>query len=188
MIGSIRSLLFTLALMPGIANAGNWMIDHAQSRLGFQYKAMGSPIEGQFKRYQADIMWTPSDPSRASIRMVVQASSIDAGLPDATSEAQDVTFFDSHNHPLIHFSSSGLKQLGPHHYRLSGMLEIKGISHPVSLPITLNPDGGNWQLTGTFTINRLDYAIGTGQWSDTGTLANKVEVKFSFHLTPVRGK
>jgi polyisoprenoid-binding protein YceI len=39
-------------------------------------------------------------------------------------------------------------------------------------------------LTGEATVNRLDYKVGTGDWSDTGILPNAVKVKTVLVLVP----
>ena len=39
--------------------------------------------------------------------------------------------------------------------------------------------------TGTFTIKRLDFKIGEGEWADTSMVANDVQVKFKLAVTGV---
>ncbi|MGA7180949.1 MAG: YceI family protein [Thiobacillaceae bacterium] len=180
-----RPFLFCLCLLPAMASAGNWRIDNTHSRLGFQYQAMGAPIEGEFHRYQADIRWDVSKPSDAKIRLDVDTASIDAGLPDATSAALKGEFFASARYPWAQFVSTSVQPQGNGRYLLNGTLSIKGISHPVSLPILLGTNASSQQLKGTFTLKRLDYGIGQGEWADTSALANDVQVAFSFKLLPI---
>ena len=184
-MNAIRSLLCCVSLLPALACAGNWHIDETQSRLGFQYRAMGAPVEGEFRRYLADIQWDPAKPASAHIRLDVDTGSIDAGLPDATSEALKSDFFDSHRYPWARFVSSAVQPQDNGRYLLQGTLTIKGISRTVSLPILLRADGQAQRLKGTFTLKRLDYGLGQGQWADTSALANEVPVAFSFKLLPV---
>jgi polyisoprenoid-binding protein YceI len=183
-MNAIRLLLCCASLLPALACAGNWRIDDTQSRLGFQYRAMGAPVEGEFHRYQADIQWDPAKPASARIQLDVDTGSIDAGLPDATSEAIKGDFFDSRRHPWAHFVSSAVQPQDKGRYLLKGTLTIKGVSRPVSLPILLRADGPAQQLKGTFILKRLDYGIGQGQWTDTSALANEVPVAFSLRLLP----
>jgi polyisoprenoid-binding protein YceI len=183
-MNAIRSLLCCVTLVPALACAGSWRIDETQSRLGFQYRAMGAPVEGEFHRYLADIQWDPTKPASARIQLDVDTGSIDAGLPDATAEAIKSDFFDSRRHPWARFVSSAVQPQDKGRYLLQGSLTIKGISHPVSLPILLRADGSAQQLKGTFILKRLDYAIGQGQWADASALANEVAVAFSFKLLP----
>jgi hypothetical protein len=41
-------------------------------------------------------------------------------------------------------------------------------------------------LTGSFILQRADYAIGEGMWSKFDVVANDIQV--SFHLTALTGK
>jgi polyisoprenoid-binding protein YceI len=184
-MNGIRSLLCCVSLLPALAYAGNWRIDETQSRLGFQYRAMGAPVEGEFHRYLADIQWDAATPASTRIRLDVDTGSIDAGLPDATSEAAKSEFFDSRRYPWARFVSNTVQPQDKGRYLLQGTLTIKGISHPVSLPIVLRADGPALQLKGTFVLKRLDYGLGQGQWADTSALANEVPVAFSLKLLPV---
>jgi polyisoprenoid-binding protein YceI len=179
-----RTVLYCLSLLPALASAASWRIDDTQSRLGFQYQAMGAPIEGEFHRYQADIQWDATKPADARIRLDVDTASIDAGLPDATSEAVKTQFFDSHHYPWARFASTAVQPQGNGHYLLTGTLSIKGVNRSVSLPILLSTNGSSQLLKGTFSLKRLDYGIGLGQWADTSALANDVRVAFSFNLLP----
>lgn len=183
-MNAIQSLMLCLCLLSGWAHAGNWRIDEAHSRLGFQYRAMGAPVEGQFQRYLADIQWDPSQPANAHIRLDVDTGSIDAGLPDASSEALKGDFFDSRRYPWARFVSTAVQAQGNGRYLLQGMLTVKGISRPVSLPILMRAEGPAQQLKGTFVLKRLDFGIGKGQWADTSALANEVPVAFSLELIP----
>jgi polyisoprenoid-binding protein YceI len=145
---------------------------------------MGAPVEGEFHRYLADIQWDPTKPASTRIQLDVDTGSIDAGLPDATSEALKGDFFDTRRHPWARFVSSAVQPQDKGRYLLQGALTVKGISHPVSLPILLRANGPAQQLKGTFVLKRLDYGIGQGQWADTSALANEVPVAFSFRLLP----
>jgi polyisoprenoid-binding protein YceI len=55
----------------------------------------------------------------------------------------------------------------------------------VVVPVTLKQTGGSTTATGTFTIKRLDFKIGEGEWADTGVVANNVEVHFKLAVTGV---
>jgi polyisoprenoid-binding protein YceI len=180
----IQLLMLGLSLLPGLVQAGNWRIDQAQSRLGFQYRAMGAPVEGEFHRYLADIQWDANQPASAHIRLDVDTGSIDAGLPDATAEAAKNEFFDSRRYPWARFVSTAVQPQGKGRYLLQGTLTIKGITRPVSLPILIQAAGPAQQLKGTFVLKRLDFGIGQGQWTDPSALANEVPVAFSLRLMP----
>ena len=67
----------------------------------------------------------------------------------------------------------------------SSSLGIKGTSRDVVVPVSLVQAGGNTTASGSFTIKRLDFRIGDGDWSDTSMVANDVQVKFKLTLAGV---
>jgi polyisoprenoid-binding protein YceI len=68
---------------------------------------------------------------------------------------------------------------------VAGKLTIKGASQNVVVPVALAQAGGTTTATGGFTLKRLDFKIGDGDWKDTSMVANEVQVKLKFALTGV---
>ena len=52
------------------------------------------------------------------------------------------------------------------------------------VPVTLAQSGATSTATGAFTLKRLDYRIGDGEWSDTSLVADEVQVAFSWRCRP----
>lgn len=178
--------LTALLLAPSLASAGNWQIDSARSKIGFQYQAMGATLDGEFRKYLADIQLDPARPERAAIRMEIATANIDAGNPDATAEAGSPLFFDSRRHPTAKFASTRIIPQAGGRYTVEGTLTAKGIAKPTRFSVLLKPDASFQRLTGAFTLNRQDFKIGEGMWADPSALANEVRVAFSLFLIPVK--
>ena len=68
---------------------------------------------------------------------------------------------------------------------MAGKLAHQGRAHDVVVPVTLAQAGGNTTASGAFTIKRLDFKIGDGDWKDTSMVANDVQVKFKLTLSGV---
>lgn len=180
----LSRLVFAALLAPVVAFAGNWQVDEARSKIGFQYQAMGATLDGEFPKYQANIQLDPARPQQASIVMDVTTASTDAGNPDATAEVASPLFFDSRRYPTARFASTRILSQGAGRFLVEGTLSVKGITRPTQIPVLLKTEGKNQRLTGTFKLNRLDFRIGEGMWSDTSALANEVRVAFSLLLLP----
>ena len=84
---------------------------------------------------------------------------------------------------LSSFASSAIKPLGGGRFDVAGTLSIKGSSQPVVVPVTVTQAGGTSTASGSFTIKRLDFKIGEGEWTDTSMVANDVTVKFKLTLS-----
>ena len=66
---------------------------------------------------------------------------------------------------------------------MTGKLTIKGTAKSVTVPVGIAPAGGNQAVaTGSLTIQRLDYKIGDGEWTDTSMVANEVQVRFKLTI------
>ncbi|MGH8765461.1 MAG: YceI family protein, partial [Burkholderiales bacterium] len=63
-----------------------------------------------------------------------------------------------------------------------GVLQMKGKSRNLDVPFSKKREGAQQTLTGTIKLNRLDYDIGTGEWSNTQWLGNEVTLSFKVPL------
>ena len=76
-----------------------------------------------------------------------------------------------------------VKSLGNGRYEAHGPLKIKGISRDMVIPFMLKNDGAGAWLEGGFVLPRMQFKIGEGEWSDTATVADEVQVRFKLFLT-----
>jgi polyisoprenoid-binding protein YceI len=173
-------ILLLLAASPALS--ANLILDPAQSRVGFRYLQMGSDAEGEFRHFSADIQFDSASPEAGRVIVSIDPASIDTGLPDANTEAAQPGFFDTRKFREARFESGSIKPLGGGRYRVTGKLTIKGVSRALNTIAVIRPEGTAQRLTGAFALNRLDYGIGTGMWSDTSVLANEVRVAYSLLL------
>jgi len=173
----LAALLLASLALPAQALEYN-AIDAAKSQLGFSYKQMGVNMDGSFGRFAARLKFDPAKPTAASASFDVQLNSIDAGSADANKELAGKEWFDSARYPLAQFVATRIAPLGGNRYQVTGNLSIKGRSREVSAPVTFTPNGNSAVLEGGFTIQRSDFAIGEGAWSDVGIVANPIQIRF----------
>ena len=157
------------------------------SSVEFVSRQMGVPIKGSFRVFDADVRFDPADLKAGRAVITIALDSIDAGSEDATVEIKRRPWFDVRNYPRAEFTSGTVAQTGPGLYRVNGKMAIKGRTRDVSAPFTAKRAGDQWTFDGKFTLKRLDFSIGEGAWSDTGTVADEVEILFRF-VVPVQKK
>ncbi len=109
------------------------------------------------------------------------------GAAESEAEVIKPEWFDTAKFPQARFQSTGVKALGAGKYEVAGKLTIKGQAHDVVVPVALTQASGTTTATGAFTLKRLEYKIGEGEWSDTSMVANDVQVKLKLALTGVAG-
>lgn len=155
----------------------------AQSEIAFVSRQMGVPVEGKFGQWTAQIAFDPKRPAAGKVGFTVQTGSARFGSPETDAEVPKAPWFNVARFPTASFTSSSIKPLGGGRFEVAGTLSIKGNNQPVVVPVTLTQSGTNGTATGSFSIKRLDFKIGEGEWADTSMVANDVTVKFKLALT-----
>ena len=180
---TLTGLLGIAALGWATAAAGEVMLVPAQSDIVFTSKQMGVPVEGRFKRFDARITLDTRRPETGSVQVSIDTGSATFGLPEPDSELGKVAWFDVGRFPQATFQSTGIKSVGEGRLEVAGTLRIKGFARDCVVPVTLTSAGATTTATGRFSVKRLDYKIGDGEWSDTSMVGNEVQVMFKFVLT-----
>ena len=96
-------------------------------------------------------------------------ASLDLASAESEAEARGPLWFDTAKFPVAHFASTSIRSLGGDRYEVAGKLSLKGITRDCVVPIAVKADAaGNRIAEGTFSLKRLEYKIGEGEWADTG--------------------
>jgi len=156
-----------------------------KSDLSFGIKQMGVPVEGRFKRYEAQLILDPKKPETGKLSFRIDLASATMGEAMADAELLKPAWFDSKKFPQAIFESSAIKSTGPGRFEVQGKLSIKGQSRDLSVPVSLAQANGVSTATGSFQLKRLEFKIGEGEWSDTSVVANDVNVKFRLQFTGI---
>ncbi|AKJ31654.1 YceI family protein [Caldimonas brevitalea] len=157
----------------------------AQSEIVFVSKQMGVPVEGRFQKFDARVAFDPKKPETANIAFSVDLGSAALGAPETEAELVKPSWFNVPKFPQATFQSTGVKPLGGGKFEVAGKLNIKGNARDLVVPVTLSQSGATTNASGAFTLKRLDFKIGEGEWADTSMVANDVQVKFKLALTGV---
>jgi len=153
-----------------------------KSQIAFVSKQMGVPVEGTFKKFDAQAAFDPRKPEGGTVALQIDTASASLGVPMSDAELPKPPWFDAAHFPQAIFQSSAIKALGDGRFEMAGKLTIKNIARQVTVPVTIAPAGGYAVATGSFTIQRLDYKVGDGEWTDTSVVGNDVQVRFKFTL------
>lgn len=160
-------------------------VQAAGSEIAFTSKQMGVPVDGRFRKFDAQVAFDPKKPESAKIAFTIDLASVTLGSSEVEAEVIKPDWFDTRKFPQASFQSSAVKAAGPGKYEVAGKLTIKGASQNVTVPVTLAQSGAATTASGAFVIRRLDYRIGDGDWKDTSMVANDVQVRFKLALTGV---
>lgn len=103
------------------------------------------------------------DPQHMAVEIVVHTKDMkvtDPGDSDSTCLEIQTTMLgpkvlDAGKFPEIHFKSSHIEQLAPQHYRVTGNLELHGVSKEISFEVSGGP--GNYH--GNTKLKQTDFGI-----------------------------
>jgi polyisoprenoid-binding protein YceI len=149
-----------------------------RSRIAFTSKQMGVPVEGQFGRFATALAFDPAHPEAGRATIEIDLASIDAGSAEANEEVVGKNWFNAKAYPTARFTASSVKPLSDGRFEVRGPLTLKGRTQEVAAPVSFRREGNLALFEGTFTLKRLDFAIGEGAWGDVSTVANEVQIKF----------
>ena len=188
-------ILISRLLLPSLLLLGNQVfalefnqVQTGESTVTFGYKQMNVPLEGKFNKFSAKLDFDPAKMGNAQARIDIDVASIDTGSAEGDDAVVGKLWFNAKAFPTASFVSTGLKALGGNRYEAAGKLNIKGKAQDVVVPVTFQFSGTRGIFEGGFAIKRLDYAIGEGEWTDLGTVANEIQIKFHLVVTATPGK
>lgn len=171
------------ALLATGGNAWAQQVDAAASELVFVTKQMGVPVQGRFQRWNAQVALDPRQPQSGRVVLSIQTNSVAFAAPEVTAEAQRPVWLDTAQHPQAVFRSTTIRAAGGGRYEMSGQLTLKGQTHDVMVPVSLEQNGANGTASGSFTLKRNDFRIGEGEWTDASLVAQEVQVRFRLALS-----
>ncbi len=181
-LASITAVAALIAVPAGAATTAKLVIE--QSQIVFVSNQMGAPVEGSFKKFDAQISFNPKQPEGGTITLQIDTASATLGVPMADAELPKASWFAAARFPQATFQSSAITALGGGQFEVAGQLTIKGSTQQVMVPaMIVHTKAGYSVVTGNFTIQRLSYRIGDDAWSDTSMIGNAVHVRFKLTLT-----
>ncbi len=113
--------------------------DKWHTRIYFTVSHMGlSNYGGRFVEHDIRFMFDEENMENSSIEVTVPVSGIDTFSPELNSKMPNPEFFDTENHPRIHFKSTNIDQVDATHARMTGDLTIKGVTLPINFDVSYN--------------------------------------------------
>lgn len=171
-----------------------WNIDPAHTQVEFGVRhLMLSTVKGRFPGVAGTVRLDQDDPSRSSVKVEIDASSIDTRNADRDAHLRSGDFFDVENHPTIRFESREV-EISDDRYRVGGELTIRGVSRPVVLRVerlgeVVDP-WGNERIGfhAETRINRKDFGLTWNQLLEAGGVTVGEEVQISLDIQAVAGE
>jgi cytochrome b561/polyisoprenoid-binding protein YceI len=139
----------------------------------------GSAIEGRFKTWTADILFSPEALDRSKVTVSIDMASAATGDDQRDQSLPSGDFFDTAEHPKAIFTATRFRKTGEGKFVADGTLDLRGVKKPLSLPFSLKIDGDTATARGVTTLDRTTFGVGQGEWASTDEIAAKVKISFS---------
>src|SRR6185437_644006 len=125
----------TVALPSHAQSAGDaWNIDAAHSAVKFIVKhLMVSSVSGTFHDLTGTVLYDGKDLSKASVNALIGAGSIDTQIQPRDEHLRSKDIFDVAQFPTINFKSNKIVPTGDGGFKITGTLNMHGVSHEVVL-------------------------------------------------------
>ena len=182
-----------VAASPALA-ADTYQFDKSHTTVGFQVRHIVTNVGGKFQDFSGTIKVDRVKPENSSVEFTIQAASISTNEPKRDEHLKSPDFFDVANQPTITFKSTSVKPTGKDTYEVTGNLTMRGVTKPITLPITFLGEGkdpwGNEKMGFELatTLNRKDYGINWNKTLDQGgfLVGDEVKVQISVEANKVK--
>ena len=180
----------TTVTTAGRIPAGLYTVDPKHSNVGFAVRHMGiATVRGSFQQFEGNI---DASGGAAALEGFVEAASITTGDEQRDGHLRSPEFFDVQRHPQIRFHSTVSEISDDGAIRLSGEIEIKGVTKPIELVGTMAEGGTDpwgqkrigFEVEGL--IDRRDFGLSWNQPLPAGGVLVANEVKLLVSVSAVK--
>jgi polyisoprenoid-binding protein YceI len=171
-----------------------WKIDPVHSSVTFAVKhMMVATVRGSMTIADGEIEWDPDGSTDVAVRVRLDASSINTGMPVRDDHLRSPDFLDAASHPHLEFRATGVERLGEDRARLAGELTMRGVTRPVTLEVSFDgliggSDGRRAAFSATTTINREDWGLNWNQALESGGWLVSKEIRIELAVAAVEAR
>ena len=153
--------------------------------------------------WSADVNYDEANPaaSRIALTIPTRALVIDsaearskAGLKQQGPSAEDVQKlqrkmlsdkgFDAQKYPEMTFTTTAIEPQAAGQWVLQGLLTMRGMSHQVTIPVTISRQQEMLNVVGRFSIHQTMYGIKPESIAGVVKVADEVEIRFDIWARP----
>ena len=169
-----------------------WAIDPSHSSVAFTIRHMMSKVRGEMKVKEGWIDSDHDEPSKASVAVVLDASTINTGVAMRDNHLRSADGnFDVANYPTITFTSKRIEGNDPSNFKVIGDVTIHGITKEVALNASFSGEAkdpwGNRRVgfAAETKLNRKDFNLTWNQTLEAGGFLLGDDVKLDIDIEAV---
>ncbi len=159
-----------------------WEFDQNHQNIGFSARHLGiSTVHGHFEKANVVLDLDSDDPTQWSMRAVVDASSINTGIPRRDDALRGENYFEVDKYPEIRFETRRIERQGDG-YCIVGALTMHGVTKEIELQATFNGEAVDREIlkrgfSAQGTIDRFAFGVGDPEHREkTWTVSDEVKL------------
>jgi polyisoprenoid-binding protein YceI len=170
MRSTVLATVFALVLagLGQHTHAATYDVDATHTFIHYTVDHLGvAPNMGRFDAAKGTIDFTPDDLGAASVKVVVDASSLDTGNDKRDGHLKSADFLNVEQYPTITFTAEGFEAVEGEAdtWLVPGTLSLHGVTQDIEVTVHKTGEGEGMQgeqrigFRTTFTIKRSDYGM-----------------------------
>jgi polyisoprenoid-binding protein YceI len=158
------------------AQKTEWLIE--SSRVTFKIKNAGFNVDGKFGAVSGNIIFDNNKNDNNYIDVSIDAKSINTGNGTRDGHLKKKDYFNVETYPKISMKASSFTKEKDGTITGNFKLTIKDKTKEILVPFVFIENNGKGKFSGNFTINRLDFGVGSNSFvlSDNATIEVEVSV------------
>jgi polyisoprenoid-binding protein YceI len=129
---------------------------------GSSVEWVGSKVTGQhdggFKNFEGTISVVDGDPTKSSVEVTIDTTSLWSDNERLTGHLKSADFFDVETYPQASFQSTSIVPAADG-YQITGNLDLHGVTKSVTFPATIDVGADQVSAKAEFAIKRFDFGI-----------------------------
>ncbi len=178
------AIFILLSLVQEVAFAQQWKLLPEQSSVGFTASYDGIDFDGQFEKFSVELYFDPHHPATGKLRSSVETASVNSNSRDRDEAMADPAWFHFSAFPTADFIGHEISQLAAETFQATGTLTIRDQQREITFPFKWQTVNAHQvQVSAEFPVDRRDFEVGNGEWTQDATIGFSVNVKISLLLT-----
>ena len=163
------------------------------STVGFRIRHIVGYVPGVFSRFSGEVEYDPVRPEKSRFYLLIDSSSVHTGVSARDEHLRSPDFLDVERSPKMIFSSRKVLREDGDTFVVVGDLTIRDVTAEVRVPLRIlgiadhpftdkMPGVQVLGLHAAFSINRLEFHVGSEEWTRMGVMGETVDLTVDMEL------
>jgi polyisoprenoid-binding protein YceI len=163
----VTALLAAISFSPALyAEPVTFTLDNNHTYVFWKIKHLGFSTQAGKWYANGQLILDKDHPDQSKVNATIKIADIVTGLPELDKHLKSKLFFDNDKFPKATFVSDKVEVVSDKSAKVHGMLNLRGVSKPVTLDVTFNKVGINpitnkntVGFSATATLKRSDFGM-----------------------------